>query len=122
MNIKLFESSDLTKCHTVATDRYNYTLPMYPNGTMESSNKIPFDLTMCHTIVEINRLKIALPMLLLLSCGQGNNQTKNTQQLEFQTKNTTEENKKDPQEIKSQRLKEAFENKNEALFLVEFPS
>ncbi len=68
------------------------------------------------------KLKIALPMLLLLSCGQGNNQTKNTQQLEFQTKNTSEENKKDPQEIKSQRLKEAFENKNEALFLVEFPS
>jgi hypothetical protein len=62
MNIKLFESSDLTKCHTVATDRLNYALPMYPNGTMESSNKIPFDLTTCHTIVEINRLKIALPM------------------------------------------------------------
>jgi hypothetical protein len=63
MNIKLFEPSDLTKCHTVvATNRLNYALPMYPNGTMESSNKIPFDLTTCHTNVEINRLKIALPM------------------------------------------------------------
>ena len=63
MNIKLFEPSDLTKCQTVvATNRLNYALPMYPNGTMESSNKIPFDLTTCHTNVEINRLKIALPM------------------------------------------------------------
>ena len=45
MNIKLFEPSDLTKCQTVvATNRLNYALPMYPNGTMESSKNTSMEV------------------------------------------------------------------------------
>lgn len=78
------------------------------------------------------KLKIALPILLLLSCGQGNNQTNNTQQTDNQRKINTQNINKDDweatatsnevvQEINIQNLYKAMEDKDEQEFLRQFP-